>query len=76
MVNKVKELTDRLSDINTWQSEFSFSSDADNEGDNNTKKEAWKTMNERQRSRRNKRRNSLTPNKEFFMKKKNLRDSC
>ena len=68
IVDDLKDLTDRLSDFNSCVSS-SECDDADIEGGSPSK--PWTTMNEQKRMRRNKRRHSLTPNKESFMKKLN-----
>ena len=68
----LKDLTDSLSDFNSCVSVSESSEEADNEAENNPK--PWITMNERQKTKRNKRRNSMTPNKEVFLKKLNLAD--
>ena len=69
MFNDIKDLADRLSDFNSCVSELSSSEDADHECEGENK--GWVTMNEQKRKRRLKRKNSLTPNKEIFLKKQN-----
>ena len=66
MVKEIKDMTDQLSDFNSCVSEQS-----DSDTPENDEKKGWTTMNENRRNRRNKRRNSLTPNKEVFLKKAN-----
>ena len=68
MVNEIRDLTEQLSDFNSCV-EYS-SDDADTEGDLASK--PWTSMNEKKRGKRNKRKHSLTPNKDDFLKKQNL----
>ena len=66
----IKNLCEPLSDFNSCVSSTEESSDnADNEDEESGNK--FETMNEKKRAKRNKRKNSLTPNKDSFLKKKN-----
>ena len=66
----IKNLCEPLTDFNSCVSSTEESSDnADNEDEESGNK--FETMNEKKRAKRNKRKNSLTPNKDSFLKKKN-----
>ena len=71
MVNECKVISDQLSDFNSCVSELS-SDGSDEFTDEKNIETPWTTMNERKRNKRNKRKNSLTPNKEEFLKKQNI----
>ena len=68
MVNECKVISDQLSDFNSCVSELS----SDEFTDEKNIETPWTTMNERKRNKRNKRKNSLTPNKDEFLKKQNV----
>ena len=65
-VDELRDMTERLSDFNSCLS-YSSSSGDDDESD---KPKSWQTLNERKRNRKAKRKHSLTPNKDQFLKKK------
>ena len=65
-VDELRDMTERLSDFNSCVS-YSSSSGDDDESD---KQKSWQTLNERKRNRKAKRKHSLTPNKDQFLKKK------
>ena len=67
LVNEIKDLSEQLSDFNSC-----IDSSSSDEADNDINSKPWTTMNEKKRNRKNKRRHSLTPNKEVFMKKVNI----
>ena len=71
MVNECKVISDQLSDFNSCVSELS-SDGSDEFTDEKNIETPWTTMNERKRNKRNKRKNSLTPNKDEFLKKQNI----
>jgi hypothetical protein len=74
VVNEIRDLTDRLSDFNSCISSSESSEDADNDVEQDDK--TGGTMNDRKRKKRNKRKHSLTPNKDFFLKKQNTADTA
>ena len=65
-VEDIKEMTGRLSEFGSCQSS---SSEDESEAVKDTDEEGFKTMNDRRRAWRKKRKNSTTPNKESFVKK-------
>ena len=69
-VKELKCVSDQLSDFNSCVSELSSEGSIES-ADETSLKTTWTTMNERRRNKRNKRKNSLTPNKEEFLKKQN-----
>ena len=70
-VKELKVMSDQLSDFNSCVSELSSEGSGES-ADEKSLRSPWTTMNEKKRKKRNKRKNSLTPNKEEFMKKQNL----
>ena len=68
---EIRDWSERMSDFNSCisQSDSSSSEYADREEVSNL---GWKTMNDKKREKRKKRKNSLTPNKDLFMKKQAL----
>ena len=75
MVNECKVMSDQLSDFNSCVSELSSENSGESADEKNIQDPvgtSWTTMNERKRKKRNKRKNSLTPNKDEFLKKQNM----
>ena len=70
----LKDIVDQLSEFGSAQSELSSSS-SDESGVENSENGGFKTMNEKKRNRKMKRKLKLTPGKEEFMKKPNLSNS-
>ena len=66
-----RDWSERMSDFNSCisQSDSSSSDYADRETVGNV---GWKSMNDKKREKRKKRKNSLTPNKDLFLKKQAL----
>ena len=70
----IKDLNEQLDQFASCQSEQSDSSsdgDGDDEEDNTTDRDEYKTMNDKKRAYKNKRKASSTPTKESFLKKSN-----
>ena len=70
----LKEIADQLSDFGSCRSELSSCS-SDDSVVNNSGNEGFKTMNERKRNKKFKRKLKLTPGKDQFLKKPNLVNS-
>ena len=72
MVGEIKDLTDQLSDFNSCVSELSDSDSASDDMKPEEETSRFLTMNQKRRQKRSKRKHSITPNKEDFLKKPNL----
>ena len=70
MLNDLKDMTDKLSDFGSCMS-FSDSS-GEGSGEDNTENGGYKSLNEKRRNKKKKRKLKLTPGKEDFMKKPHL----
>ena len=73
-LNDLKGLTDQLSDFGSCLSSFDSSEDSGEEkqGVESTANEGFKSMNDKKRNKRNKRKLKISPGKEIFLKKPNL----
>ena len=67
----VNEITECLSDFNSCISDFSSDKSSDENDDKVKEVEKNNSVNDKKKAKRNKRKNSLTPNKDFFLKKQN-----
>lgn len=74
MLNDLKDLTERLSDFGSCISSQSSSSSDDSDKDS-LAEEGFKTANEKKRIKRSKRKLKMTPSKEEFLKKPNLKNN-
>ena len=70
-VGEIRDLTDRLSDFISCNSDSDSSSSEYTESEGNVGNSGWKTMNEKTREKK-KRKNSSSPNKDLFLKKQAL----
>ena len=67
VLNELKDLTERLSDFGSC-----VSSSSDDSEQENIENGGFKTLNEKKRIKKNKRKLKITPGKEDFLKKPNL----
>ena len=74
-VEELKDLAEKLSDFNSCISDSGDSTSSKAEQTDDEKPTPWKTMNEKKRYKKNKRKHSTTPNKDQFLKKSVL-ESC
>ena len=74
MLNYLKDLTERLSDFGSCISSQSSSNSDDSDKDS-LAEEGFKTANEKKRIKRSKRKLKMTPSKEEFLKKPNLKNN-
>ena len=74
-VDELKDLTEKLSDFNSCISDSEGSTSSKVEETDGEKSASWKSMNEKKRYKKNKRKNSTTPNKDQFLKKSVLESS-
>ena len=76
MLNDLKDLTERLSDFGSCISSQSSTSSDDSDKDSLAQaEEGFKTANEKKRIKRSKRKLKVTPSKEEFLKKPNLKNN-
>ena len=75
MLDELKGLTEQLSDIGSCVEELSSDSGTGNENSEEEKSGGFKTLNEKKRNKKTKRKLKLTPGKDQFLKKPNLTKS-
>ena len=75
ILNNIKDISRKLSDFESCQSSLSSISDSDGSTTDHSDLKGFKTMNSKKSSYKQKRKASLTPRKEDFMKKQNKSSS-